>query len=175
MDEIETGFTRIIEKIEALKKDNETLSEKIRKNDAALFSGMAEMAVPVVKNIGLSMLRKGKQDNKGELYETEFFPGKMILLGKTDPVAFRPDDINKKVDDQFCVFSEDGLFFELMYSADGFVVDSYLHPITPGEALTLYGYDVMFMLYRAMRDYLGGQEDLLSALEKTLEFVFQKE
>jgi len=31
------------------------------------------------------------------------------------------------------------------------------------------------MLYRAMRDYLKGQEDLVAALEMTMAFVFPQE
>ena len=98
----------------------------------------------------------------------------MIVLGKTDPVKLRLDDINKKVDDQFCLLSEDGKFYEIMYSSDGFLVDSYLHPLTPREVLDLYRYKIMFMLYRALHDYLKNQDALLEALEKTINFVFAK-
>jgi hypothetical protein len=37
--------------------------------------------------------------------------------------------------------------------------------------LEIYGYDVMYMLYRAMRDYLQSQQDLIDALGKVLQFV----
>jgi hypothetical protein len=132
---------------------------------------MAVMTVPVIKTIGINMLEKGKQDSKGELYDTIFFPHKMIVLGKTDPVKYRPDDVTRKVDDQFCLLSEDGNFYELMYSSEGITTDSYLHPIKPKEVLDLYGYDIMYMLYRAMKDYLKNQEALLAALEKTMNFI----
>jgi len=59
-----------------------------------------------------------------------------------------------------------------MYSSDGFIVDSYQNEITPREALDIYGYDVMFMLYRAMHDYLKGQEALVEALGVTIEYLF---
>jgi len=96
----------------------------------------------------------------------------MIVLGKTDPAGYRPDNMSKKVDDQFCVLSEDGKFYELMFSFDGFIVDSYANPISPKDALDRYGYEPMYMLYQALHDYLKGQEDLVAALKLVLAFVF---
>jgi hypothetical protein len=175
MDEIETGFTKLTEKIDQMTKKTDDAAKKIKENDAVLIEKMALMALPVIQSIGLNMLEKGKQQGDGELYDTSFYQHKMIVLGKTEPVKFRLDDISKKVDDQFCLLSEDGKFFEIMYSSDGFLVDSYLHPLTPREVLDLYGYEIMFMLYRALMDYLKNQEALLEALEKTINFVFAKE
>ena len=174
-DIIEAGFQKLTEKIQEKEKEREKLSEEVRKNDAELLARMAALTAPIIGKIGLNMLYKGKQDSKGELYDTAFHPNKMIVLGKTEPVKFRPDDISKPVSDQFCVLSEDGAFYELMYTSDQFGVDSYLNPLTPAEAIQVYGYEVMFMLYRAMRDYLKGQEDLVAALEMTMAFVFPKE
>jgi hypothetical protein len=174
MDEIEAGFTKLTEKINEMTKSTDYAAQKIKENDAVLMEKMAGMALPVVQSIGLNMLDKGKQQGSGELYDTVFYQQKMIVLGKTDPVKFRLDDINKKVDDQFCLLSEDGKFYEIMYSSDGFLVDSYLHPLTPREVLDLYGYEIMFMLYRALHDYLKNQDALLEALEKTINFVFAK-
>ena len=57
----------------------------------------------------------------------------MIVLAKTDPMNYRPDDVTKKVDDQFCTLSEDGRFYELMYSSDGMSVDSYLKESAAGK------------------------------------------
>jgi hypothetical protein len=74
--------------------------------------------------------------------------------------------------DQFCVLSEEGRFYELMYSSDGFLTDSYLDPLDAKTVLELYRYDAMIMLYTAMRDYLKGEEALVQALEKTISYVF---
>jgi hypothetical protein len=175
MDEIETGFTKLTEKINQMTKNTDDAAKKIKENDAVLIEKMAGMALPVIQSIGLNMLEKGKQQGSGELYDTSFYQQKMIVLGKTEPVKFRLDDVSKKVDDQFCLLSEDGKFYEIMYSSDGFLVDSYLHPLTPQEVLELYGYEIMFMLYRALKDYLKNQEALLEALEKTINFIFAKE
>jgi hypothetical protein len=172
MDEIETGFRKILEKIDVLKEKKGTFSEEVLENDAALLSRMAESTKEIIEKVGLNMLEKGKIDSKGELYDTLFTQKKMIILGKADPIEFRPDDNEKKVDDQFCALSEDGTFYEVMYSSDGFIVDSYQNEITPREALDIYGYDVMFMLYRAMHDYLKGQEALVEALGVTIEYLF---
>lgn len=169
---IEAGFQKILEKIDALREDRNSLSEEILKNDAALLSRMAQSTTEIIGNVGLNMLKGGKIDSKGELYDTLFFEKKMIILGKTDPVEFRPDDVDKKVDDQFCALSEDGKFYEIMYSSDGFIVDCYDNEITPREALDLYGYDILFMLYRAMHDYLEGQESLVQALGITIDYLF---
>jgi hypothetical protein len=116
----------------------------------------------------------GKQDTKGEIYDPAYYPQKMIILGKTEPAAFRPDNPGKTVTDQFCVLSEDGDFFELMYSFDGFLTDSFLNPIDTRKAIDVYGLDIMFMLYRAMHDYLEGEENLVSALDLVINYVFAR-
>jgi len=172
MDEIEAGFGKIMQKIEELKNSEGSLSEEIRANDAKLLARMAESARPVVKIVGLNMLKKGKQDTKGEMYDPAYYPAKMIILGKTEPDASRPDNPNMPVIDQFCVLSEDGDLFELMYSFDGFLTDSYLNPVDAKGAIAKYGYDIMFMLYRAMHDYLTGEEELIRALETVLGYIF---
>jgi len=72
------------------------------------------------------------------------------------------------------VLAEDGDFFELKYSFDGFSTDSYLNPVDAKRALELYGYDIMFMLYRAMHDYLKNEEALVASLEIVVGYVFGK-
>lgn len=171
MDTIEKGYQELLKKIDEMDSRRDALSDEIRSHEAELMSRMGEMTAPLVGRIGMNMLRRGKQDTKGEMYDTAFYEKKMILLGKTDPLEHRPDDFNKKVVDQFCVLSEDGKFYELMYSSEGIIVDSYPNPLTPGDALQIYGHEIMVMLYRAMRDYLEGQKELLDALEKTIVFA----
>jgi hypothetical protein len=172
MDEIEAGFQRLTEKIAESGKARESLTEEVKKQEVALFGRMAGLAAPLIPSIGILMLQRGKQDTKGELYDTMFHKKKMIVLGKTDPAGNRPDNVSKKVDDQFCVLSEDGKFYEIMFSFDGFIVDSYANPITPKDALDRYGYEPMYMLYQALHDYLKGQEELVAALKLVLELVF---
>jgi hypothetical protein len=175
MDEIEKGFEKLKEKMDTfaeLQEKGKSLSEKVRANDAKLLEKMAKTAQPVVKRIGINILKKGKQDTKGEMYDPQYYIEKMIILGKTEPVPFRPDNPSVPVVDQFCVLSEEGSLFEVMYSFDGFLTDSYLHPITPRQAIDQYGYDIMFMLYSALHDYLKGQEELVDALEKVIGYVF---
>jgi hypothetical protein len=122
--------------------------------------------------VGLSMVNRAKIDSKGEPYNAEYFPEKMLVLGKTEPAKFRPDDVTKSVADQFCVLSEQGRFYELMYSSSPIFMDSYLNPLTPEQVLDIYGLEVMFMLYRAMRDYLEANRDIVDALGKVIAFVF---
>ena len=174
MDEIETGFDKLIEKIEKNQGKTAELSVKIKENDAKLLARMAKSAIPVVKTVGLNMLKMGKQDTKGEIYDPMYYPRKMIILGKSEPAAFRPDNPQKQITDQFCVLSDEGKIFELMYSFDGFLTDSYLNPIDAKTALEHYGYDVMFMLYRALHDYLQGEEALIEALDKVIGYVFAR-
>jgi hypothetical protein len=174
MDEIEKGFETLEEKIAQLQEDEKALTGKLKENDAKLLKKMAASSVTVVKIVGLNMLKKGKQDTKGEMYDPMYYPQKMIILGKSEPAAFRPDNPAMPVTDQFCVLSEDGEFFELMYSFDGFLTDSYLNPLDAKKALELYGYDVMYMLYRAMRDYLTDEKKLVDALEIVVGYVFAK-
>jgi hypothetical protein len=175
MDEIEAGLKKLEQKIEELQEKGDTLSQEIRDHESELLARMAKSAVPVVKIVGLNMLRKGKTDTKGEIYDPAYFPGKMIILGKAvKPAAFRPDNPQMPVTDQFCVMSEEGKFYELMYSFDGFLTDSYLNPIDAKTAIENYGYDIMFMLYRAMHDYLKGEEVLVEALEKVIGYIFAR-
>ena len=171
MDEVEAGFLKMMEKIATLDEEKGALTTEIREKEGLLLGRMAMSCMTVVEKIGLNLLRRGKQDTKGDVYDAEFYPQKMIVLGKTDPVEFRPDDVSKKVADQFCVLAADGRFYELMYSSDGFLVDSFLNALDPDAALQLYGFDVMVMLYRAMRDYLEDQESLVDALHRTLDFI----
>jgi hypothetical protein len=174
MDEIEKGFEKLMEQIEQLQAREKDSTGKLKENDAKLLKKMAASSITVVKIVGLNMLKKGKQDTKGEMYDPMYYPQKMIILGKSEPAAFRPDNPTMPVTDQFCVLSEDGEFFELMYSFDGFLTDSYLNPIDAKKALELYGYDVMYMLYRAMRDYLTDEKKLVDALEIVVGYVFAK-
>lgn len=172
MDEIEAGFKKILKNIDAMKKSEKALSEKVRQHEAELLGRMAESAIPIVKNIGLNLLKIGKQGTKNDIYDANYYLEKMIILGKAEnPVAVRPDDPQKTVTDQFCVLSEKGEFFELMYSSDGFINDSFLHPIEPKTAIDSYGYDVILMLYTAMHDYLKSEEDLVAALQTVLTYI----
>ena len=175
MDEIEAGFTKIMQMIEETKTQDLVLSEKVKKHEGELLGRMAASAIPIVKSIGLNLLKIGKQGTKNDLYDANYYLEKMIILGKSEkPEAFRPDDPNKKVTDQFCVLSEKGKFYELMYSSDGFITDSFLHPIDPKTAIGVYGYDVILMLYTAMHDYLKAEKDLVEALEKVVAYIFGK-
>jgi hypothetical protein len=173
MDVIEEGFSLIMEKIRTFAEKGDELAKEVRERDEELLQRMGELSAQVVQRMGMCMLQKGKQDTRSEVYDAQYHPKKMIVLGKTEPVDFRPDNSGKKVADQFCVLAEDGKFYELMYSSDGFIIDSYLNPLTPAQVIGIYGYEVMFMLYRAMRDYMQGEKDLVDALERTLAFLFQ--
>jgi hypothetical protein len=139
-----------------------------------LLSRMADQTRPVITRIGLSLLRRGKQDTKGEIYDPEYYREKMIVLGKTNPAPHRPDNPSMPVVDQFCVLSEKGEFYELMYSFDGFFTDSYLNPIAAEEVLKTYGEEPMLMLYHAMKDYLKDREELVTALQRVLDFILEK-
>lgn len=163
------------ERIQAGEEEAHALSEQVKAADAALLGRMVRLATPLVSTIGILMLKRGKQDTKGELYDTVFHHKKMIVLGKTEPAEFQPDTPGKKADDQFCVLSEDGKLNEVIFSFDGFIVDSRVQPITPSEAVDRYGYEVLYMLYHALHDYLRGREALIAALKQTLEFVFPPE
>jgi len=170
-DIIEDGYQALLDRINTAKEKIATSSEAIQNEEALLLDRMVTMTAPLVKEIGLSLLRRGKTDTKGEVYDAEYYKQKMIALGKTDPAAIQPGDMAKKITDQFCILGEDGVLYELMYSSDGFFIDSYLNPLTPADARATYGNEPAFMLYHAMKQYLQGQEELVCALEKTLNFI----
>lgn len=176
MDEIvEQGFNRFQTLISEAKKKQDEKSRELISQDAALLTRMIETVAPVVQEVGSAYLLKAKQDTKGELYDQKYYDEKMIVLGKTDsPLELRPDDPKKKVTQQFCVLSEKGGLYELMFSNDGFVVDTYASPLTPEDALEFYGYDIIYMLYSAMRDYYLAEEEVLAAMDLTLGYIQKK-
>lgn len=171
MDQIEKGYQALLKKIDDMDRKIEPLAKEVQAHESELMARMGQMTAPLVKKIGMNLLKEGKQDTSGELYDTVYYENKMIILGKTDPIGQRPDRPGRKVDEQFCVLADDGNFYELMFSTEGIVVDSYRKQLSPGEALRTYGHEIMVMLYRAMRDYLKGEKELIDALEKTIAFV----
>jgi hypothetical protein len=169
---IERGFSRLIELINLHDSSIDAYSEEIKTMDADLLARMASQVRVVISKTGIELLEKGKKDSQGEIYDPIHYPLKMIILGRSaDPVLYRPDNMSRQVQDQFCLLGEDGKFYEVMYSADELIVDSYLAEISPRQVIDLYGYEAMFMLYKAMQMYLENQESLLSALEKTISFI----
>mgnify|MGYP003509923064 FL=1 len=60
---------------------------------------------------------------------------------------------------------------ELMFANDGFIIDTYASKLSEDDALHFYGYDIIYMLYSAMRDYALAQQDVLEALNLTLGFI----
>ncbi|RBQ24943.1 MAG: hypothetical protein ALMCE001_08470 [Methanocorpusculum sp. MCE] len=172
---VEQGFDRLLDVIKETKAKQQDTAELIIHEDKVLLEKMLSAVVPVVEAAGSVFLQKAKQDTKGDLYDQVYYSDKMIILGKTEqPASFRPDDPKKKVTQQFCVVSEKGELFELMFSNDGFVVDTYASPLSAEDALAFYGYDILYMLYSAIREYALAEEDVLEALSLTLGYLQQK-
>ncbi len=170
-DEIERGFAALEARIRATDDAIGEGAARVRQDEGPLLARMAATAARIVPMAGLEVMARGKVDGKGELYDQGFFPEKMLILAKTEPMPFRPDDANKAVTDQFCVLKADGTFAELMYSNDTVLIDSYLAQLSAEDALGIYGPELLFMLYRALRQYLEGEEALLAALRTTLEYL----
>jgi hypothetical protein len=170
MDEIERGFAALEERITTNREAIAEATDAVDAREAELLGRMASTAAAIVPAAGLEVMARGKVDGAGEMYDQSYYPGKMLILGRTDPMQFRPDNPDKAVTDQFCVLREDGTLAELMYSTDTVLVDSLLQPITPEDALGVYGPELLYMLYQALRQYLEGQETLLEALRVTLEY-----
>ncbi|EHQ35470.1 hypothetical protein [Methanoplanus limicola] len=175
MDIIEEGFDCIVSKLKEAKKDESELSGKIKENEVLLLARMGEKAASLVENYGLNMLLRAKNDGKGELYDTIYYDNKMFILAKSDPLPFRPDNSSMPVSDQFCVLDSEGKFFEIYYSAHEYMTDSYAEEMTPERAFEIYGYEIIFMLYKAFQQYLKEEQDLVHSLEKTVAFVFKKD
>jgi hypothetical protein len=172
---VEQGFDRLLDVIKETKAKQQETAKLIIHEDKVLLEKMLSAVVPVVEAAGSLFLEKAKQDTKGDLYDQKYYPEKMIILGKTEsPASFRPDDPKKKVTQQFCVASEKGELFELMFSNDGFVVDTYASPLSAEDALDFYGYDILYMLYSAIREYALAEEDVLEALSLTLGYLQHK-
>jgi hypothetical protein len=170
-DEIERGLVAHQEQISANRDAIAEATDAVQKDEAVLLARMALTATVILPVAGLEVMARGKVDGSGEMYDQGFFPDRMLILARTEPMPFRPDNPEKAVTDQFCVLKEDGTLAELMYSTDTVLVDSLLAPIAPEDALGIYGPELLFMLYRALRQYLEGQETLLDALRTTLEYL----
>ncbi|MCK9278784.1 MAG: hypothetical protein M0P22_11935 [Methanoculleus sp.] len=168
---IKEGYNRLLETLGDLQAKKEDSASELRGNAGALLARMAADTAPVVERIGLEMLRRAKREASGELYEQEYYDKKMIVLGKGEPLPYRPDDPGKPVDTQICVLGEDGNFYEVMYTNTDIRIDSYLAPMTPEEAFDIYGYDLVFMLYRALYEYAEKEEELTAALARTIEYL----
>ncbi len=175
MDEIvEKGFERLCALVSETKEKQKAAVKKVKENEVNLLKMMQGIVGPVVAEIGQEFIQRAKMDQNGDLYDHVYYPDKMILLGKpVEMLEHRPDDMMKKVDQQFCVLSEAGNLFELMFTNDGFIIDTYASPLSAEDALEFYGYDILYMLYSAMRDYGLAQQDLLEALNITLGYLQQ--
>ena len=173
MDEvIEQGFYRLRSLVTETKEEQNAAASKIEEGSAELLSMMAKTVGAVVEEIGQEFLLKAKMDTKREHNNQKYYAEKMIILGKSaEPVSFRPDNPTKKVDQQFCVLTEKGEIMELMFSNDGFIIDTYASKLSEDDALHFYGYDIIYMLYSAMRDYALAQQGVLEALNLTLGFI----
>ena len=173
MDEIIVdGFNRLVGMINTQSKEIDAAQEQLKQHDGVLLEKMGETAAPIAKAIGNSLLSRGKMDLSGEIYDPEFYDIPMLALGKTlDLAPFRPDDPAKKISDQFCTLGADGSFYEILYSQDELVVDSFLGKLTGRQVLDIYGYEVLYMLYKALHQYADNQEQLLLALEVVMEFI----
>lgn len=168
---IEEGYARLLETLDDLQEKREESAAALRENIGALIARMAADTAPVVGVIGLEMLRRAKREASGELYDQEYYEKKMIVLGKAEPLPYRPDDPTKPIDTQVCVLDEEGKFYEVMYTTTDIRTDSYKNPITPEEAVDIYGYDLVFMLYRALYEYVEKEEELVAALAQALEYI----
>jgi hypothetical protein len=171
LTEIEQGFTRLSALVIEKKDLIMAKGAEVRGREATLLAKMGMHAAGLVPSIGLNVLEYGTIGIDGEVFNARHYAQKVLVLGRTDPMPFRPDNPEKQIDDQFCVLREDGTFAELMYSSAGGIADSYLQQITADEALAIYGYELMFMLYRALREYLVGEEVLVAALGEVLSFL----
>lgn len=168
---IDEGYAQLLETIGDLQAKKEKATTELRESAGALVARMATDTAPVVNGIGLEMLWRAKREASGELYDQEFYEKKMIVLGKANPLPYRPDDPSRPVDTQICVLDEEGTFYEVMYTTTDIRVDSYASPLTPEEAFDIYGYDLVFMLYRALYEYAEKDEELMAALARALEYV----
>lgn len=167
-----TGYSRLIELIKTADAAVDQNIEDLRRHDAEILGRMGAITAPVIHTMGITILEKGKKDNNGEIYDARHYGMRVFVLGKSiDLAPYRPDDMSRPVVDQFCLLSEDGKFYEVMYSMDDLVVDSFLGELTPRQVLDIYGYEAVFMLYKGMKEYLEGQETLLANLEGTLQFL----
>jgi hypothetical protein len=175
MGKIEEGFDELLKEIEESRENEEELTSEVLENKALLLKRLAEKAKPFVSNVGVTLLIGAKSDASGQMVKTRFHDKKMFVLGKTEPMPYRPDDMSKPVNSQFCALTEDGTFLEIMYSTVGPLTDSYENELTAEEALDLYGLEILYMLYKAFEQYLTDEKEFIAALEKVISFMMKEE
>lgn len=175
MEEIEVWVKRTKQNIEEIIEREHLLSEEIKKHDDDLFGYLTKSAAPFIKSIGINLPKIGKQGTKNDLYDVNYYPEKMVVLETVEvPDMFRPDNPEKKVTDKLCVLSEKGKFYEVMYSSDGFILDSFLRPIDPKAAIDIYGYGIMLMLFAIVHDYSKLEKNLVEDIEKVVKYIYMK-
>ncbi len=175
LEKIEEGFQAAVACGKKSAEGIDALLPEIHANVEGLISRLAADAASIVPEAGLLMMLRGKMDGKGELYDTVYFDQKMLILGKTDPLPYRPDDTTKKVDNQYLVLGHDGVFSELMYSSDGFIIDVYKKDLSAEDAVALYGFEPAVMLYKAMQQYAMDEFGLYEAMGRVLEYLLADE
>ena len=79
------------------------------------------------------------------------------------------------MDNQYLVLGEDGVFSELMYSSDGFIIDVYKKDLSAEDAVALYGFEPAVMLYKAMQQYAMDEFGLYEAMGRVLEYLLADE
>ncbi len=175
LDKIEEGFQAAIACGKKSTEGIDALLPEIHAKVEGLISRLAADATALVPEAGLLMMLRGKMDGKGELYDTVYFDEKMLVLGKTEPLPYRPDDTTKKVDNQYLVLGTDGVFSELMYSSDGFLIDVFKKDLSTEDAIALYGFEPAVMLYKAVQQYAKDESGLYGAMGTVLEFLLVEE
>lgn len=175
LEKIEEGFQAAVACAKKSTEGVDALSPEMHAAVAPMIARLTKDAVEIVPQAGLMMMIRGKQDGKGELYDTVYFDQKMLILGKTEPMPYRPDDMTKKVDNQYLVLGEDGVFSELMYSSDGFLIDSYKKDLSAEDAVELYGFEGIVMLYKAVQQFATDESRLHEAMGTVLEFLLAEE
>ena len=175
LEKIEEGFQAAVACAKQSTEGVDALSPEMHAAVAPMIARLTKDAAEIVPTAGLMMMVRGKQDGKGELYDTVYFDQKMLILGKTEPLPYRPDDMAKKVDNQYLVLGEDGVFSELMYSSDGFLIDSYKKDLSAGDAAELYGFEAIVMLYKAVQQYATDESRLHEAMGTVLELLLAEE
>ena len=103
---------------------------------------------------------------------------KFSYLMKKTPGAFFCDDYDKKAyprSKAAKAFINTETFMNIVRNSVDSDICRFIIDLDRCLYLREHGYDVMYMLYRAIHDYMHEESKLVSALEMTLSYVFEKE
>lgn len=105
---IELGFNRLVEVINLHDSSIDAYSEEIRTLDAELLGKMAAQVTGVIAKPVSNFLKRERKTTTVRSMIPDIIRKDDNLGKSADPMPYRPDNMSRAVQDQFCLLGEDG-------------------------------------------------------------------